>query len=249
MRQNCSGILALALGGLLATALGGGCCAQSEPLQTEIEGFFCTNEPVSHAICLLAKRSAIPINAVIDDVTDPMVTVSVQRATIGQILRNLLEQHPGHDPYEESGTVLILPGWLFHKEVFPLTKKVSRFSFPYQSYKMRGETKYGCFFYLPENPALNIGFSPMRLNRKPNYSAFPYVRTFTNQSPLEILTTVSQEAKQSFYCYRLDNDFVKARNKEWADKKMGPTWWPNPDAPCYSVFWGTDWPGIRPKTD
>jgi hypothetical protein len=48
----------------------------------------------------------------------------------------------------------------------------------------------------------------------------------------------------SFFCYRLDKDSVKAQNRAWADKRM-PTWWPNPDAPCYTVFWGTGWYGVR----
>lgn len=241
-------ILATALANVVCLALVGNCDAEDDPLQTEIQGFFCTNAPASHAICLLAKRSSIPINAVIDDVTDPTVTISAQRATVGKILNDLLAARLGHDSYEEDGVILILPGWLFHKEVLPLTKKLSKFSVTcrsYQSQSAQGQTRYSYDFYLAGNPTLNIGFSPMRLNRKPDYSTFPYVRTFTNQSIVEILTTISKEEHQSFYCYRMDPDSVKARNKDIADRKMGPTWWPNPDAPCYSVFWGTDWPGLR----
>ena len=247
MRLSRFALFAFGLGSLSGVTLSERGFARSNALQAEVQSFFCTNEPVSHAISLLAKRSPVLINAVIDDVTDPIVTISRQRATVGGILTDLLEHHPGHEPYDESSTILILPDSLVHKEVFPLTKRLSSFSVTYHSYQMRGQTRYGCDFYLPGNPTLNIGFSPVSSSWIPDYPTFPHVRAFTNQSIVEILTAISKEEKKSFYCYRLSNDFVRAQNKDWADRKVGPTWWPNPDVPCYSVFWGTAWPGVRPQ--
>jgi hypothetical protein len=226
------------------------CSGQGDPLQTEIQSFCYTNEPVSHLMCLLAKRSPVPINVVIDDMSDPAVTITMQKATIKAVLADLLLHHPGHKPHEERGTIMVFPDSLFGKETSPLTKKLAEFRVTYTSYQSRiaqGQIKYGCCFYLPENPDLNVGLSPMRLNRKPDCPTFPYVRAFQNRSVLEILTDISKEGGQSFYCYRMDPADVKARNKSIAERHMGPTWWPKPDAPCYAVIWGTDWSGVRPQ--
>jgi hypothetical protein len=246
MHKYTFAILAAISSTILYSSLDGKCYAQSNVLQTEIQGFFLTNVPVSHAICLLAKRSPIPIDAVIDDWNDPLVTISVERATIGAILRELLAHHPNHGFREESGTILVLPDSLFHREVPPLTKRLSKFNVTYQSYQMRGRERYACVFYLLNNPQLNIDFAAVLLSQKPNYSAFPHVRTFENQSIVDILTAISKEGAISFYCYRMDPSFVKARNKDADDEKKA-TWWPNPDAPCYSVIWGTNWYGERPS--
>jgi hypothetical protein len=226
------------------------CLAQTGVLETVVNSFCYTNEPVSHLICLLAKRSPILLNAVVDDISDPVLTISEQRATIGDILRELLIHHPGHELHEESGTILVLPKWLSRDESFPLTNRLREFGVTYRSYQSHidhGETRYWCDFYLPENPELNVGFSPVRVKGEQDHTSFPYVRSFRDRSILEILTAISQENGQSFYCYRMDPADVKARNKSIADRHMGPTWWPKPDAPCYAVIWGTDWSGIRPS--
>jgi hypothetical protein len=136
MCRNRFSILTAVLGTLLCLSLGGKCYSQSNVLQTEIQGFFLTNEPVSHAICLLAKRSPIPINAVIDDLNDPAVTISAERATIGGVLRELLAYHPGHDLREESGTILILPDRFWHREAAPFTKKLSKFNATYRLWRI-----------------------------------------------------------------------------------------------------------------
>ncbi|MGO9610571.1 MAG: hypothetical protein ACLPT4_13110, partial [Verrucomicrobiia bacterium] len=148
-----------------------------------------------------------------------------------------------------SGLILILPDALLHKQVFPLTQKLTKFTitcYSHNSISETGRTVYLYRFEHPENPALNISLVGLGLSGKPDYFSFPHERTFENQSILEILTTISSEEKKSFFCYRKDKDFVNAKNKEWADKKI-PTWWPNPDAPCYSLFWGTAWYGVRGK--
>ncbi|MGA2222209.1 MAG: hypothetical protein ABSH21_10650 [Verrucomicrobiia bacterium] len=246
-----SSVIGFVLWGIiLGNGMQGRCSAETELLQSEIRDFCHTNIPVSHAICLLAKQSPVPIDAVIDDTNDPPVTISVEKATIAEILQQLLPQHPGHHPHERSGVVLILPDWLLDKQVFPLTQKVTKFNitcYSHNSMYETGRTVYLYRFDPPENPALNISLGALGLSGKPDYSTFPHERTFENQSIVEILTAISSEQKKSFFCYRHDKDFVKAKNKEWAERKMGPTWWPNPDAPCYSVFWGTAWYGVRGK--
>ena len=239
------GIVALAV--ILGNGEGGWCSAATEHLQTVIQDFCHTNIPVSHAICLLSKQSPVPIDAVIEDTNDPPVTICEEKATIGEILQKLLTQHPGHHPHGQSGAVLVLPDWLLDKQVFPLTQKVTKFNitcYSHNSISEAGRTVYFYRFDDPENPVLNISLGALGASRKPDYSNFPHVRTFENRSIVEILTGISSEQKQSFFCYRLNNNFVRAQNKEWAEKKM-LTWWPNPDAPCYSIFWGTAWTGVR----
>jgi len=222
--------------------------AEPPYLQNTVRDFCYTNMPVSHVICLLAKKSPVPIDAVIDDTNDPPVTISEEKTTVAEILQKLLSLHPGHHPHEQSGVILILPDWLLDKQVFPLTDKLARFSTTFNLAPVAPDSKQTiatCDFFPSNNPDLNISIPVFGLSRKPNYSSFPHVRTFENQSILKILTTISSEQNMSFFCYRLDKDFVKAQNKTWAEKKMGPTWWSKPDEPCYSVFWGTGWYGVR----
>ncbi len=234
------------LSGLLGAAVTVNCYSQTNVLQTEIQDVSYTNVPVSHAICLLAKQSPVPIDAIIDDTNDPPVTIFVEKATIAEILQKLLLQHPGHHAHEQSGLILILPDGLFNKQVFPLTQKLTKFDITCYSHNSISETGLTVYLYRfdhPENPALNVSLGALGVSRNPNYATFPHVRTFENQSIVEILTTISLEEKKSFYCYRLDKDFVKAQNKEWAEKKMGPTWWPDPTRlviRCFGERLGTE---------
>ena len=206
MLRRSSVIGIIVWGIILGSGRQGRCAAETDLLQTEIRDFSYTNVPVSHAICLLAKHSTVPIDAVIDDTNDPPVSISVEKATIAEILQKLLVQHPGHHPHEQSGVVLILPDWLLDKQVFPLTQKVTKLNitcYSRNSISETGRTVYLYRFDHPENPALNIGLGALGASRKPDYSAFPHVRTFENQSIVEILTAISSEEKKSFFCYRL----------------------------------------------
>ncbi len=219
--------------------------AQSNLLQTGISGFFVTNVPTSHAICLLAKQSPVLINAVIDDTNDPPVTISAGRSTIGEILHELLVSHPAHAPHEGGdGAILILPDRFWQHQIEPFTKRLVKFDATYRLWKTRNGNLYGVDFYPPLG-SLNIQLSPTEISQPPNYASFPHVRTFTNQSIVAILTTIAKEGAGPFYCYREGPALVQEVNKETARQKK-TTWWPNPDAPCYSLIWGTKWYGKRP---
>ena len=85
------------------------CLAQTGILQTVVGSFSCSNVPVAVAVRNLSAYSPVPLNIVIDVLPQPNVSVSYQRATIGDILKGLLASLPEYETIPTNGTMLLLP--------------------------------------------------------------------------------------------------------------------------------------------
>jgi hypothetical protein len=227
----------LALIGLRSLPAG---AAETNPLETIVSNFSCSNVPVAVAVRNLSAQSPIPLNIVIDVIPQPVVTVAYGRASIGYMLKELLASLPNYATMQTNGTVLLMPKQLIGNDKSPLMWKLDRFPVLYRSMiYMSGATNYVCDFYYGDHPELNVAFNGMlRVDeRTARLGPIPRVRTFKAMNLIEILTVLSGEEHQSWSLSRVWPGFVRDSIRRRAEDHTGPSQWSDPEAPCYAVFW------------
>ncbi|MGD1020754.1 MAG: hypothetical protein ABSA12_15685 [Verrucomicrobiia bacterium] len=249
------------------------CLAQTGVLQTVVNSFSCDSEPIAAAVRNLSPYSPVPLNIVIDVVPQPVVTVSYEQTTIGNILKGLLAPLPEYGIIPTNGTILLLPKQPITDSKSPLTRKLDRFSVVYYGYvRLSGETNFGTRatrlltngagvylpgetnyvgeFYHTGQPDLNVAFNGMLSVSwaTAKLGPIPRTRTFEGMNLIEILTVLSKEEHQSWSLSRVSPRFVAYNNRELVQEHTGPSPWPHPEAPCYAVFWRPSPPnhGERP---
>lgn len=202
----------------------------------EVSEFACTNLPVSQAIALLARKSPLPINCIIDATEEPRVSISLGRSSLGDTLREVLRPMTNYESLAKSGTVLVLPKGLIEDKACPLNHVIAQYSVTY--IPIGGTTNHGCLFPYASNTSL--AGATFDKPPPPSCKSFPATRHFENQSLLQILIAISSEWRESWSCGRVRPDFVRWYNNR--ERKAGvpisEMWWPDESAPCYWVEWG-----------
>ncbi|MDD2710814.1 MAG: hypothetical protein PHV34_22765 [Verrucomicrobiae bacterium] len=195
--------------------------------------FSCENTSLSDAISQLSSKSHVPINSIIDELTEPRITIPPHKGTASAFLDEIVAQAPAYGKSLRSGAILVCPKGLEGNAAFPLNQRFKKYDLKYSAYKRTtGKTVYRCEFIDQQGSSINVAMGAFILTDKPDYQDFSKIVNFENQTLLEILLSLSAKHEIWWCCAKLQPSYVHEANKRMVEKS-----WKNEDAPCYQVFW------------
>ena len=213
----------------------------AEVLDGQLVQFACTNVSISQAIISLARHSPVPINIVIADSSEPVITVSLTEVTIGAALKAIISAAPGYVIMETNQTIVVSGVSPKDYSQHPLSQLVDQLDVKYQDLR-QDSPSYPAFSCLFSNSlkTMNILLQSFSTKRTPSIRNFPSTRSFHGQNLFDILNQVSKDMNASWCFYQITPQYAKDLNRMYNmySNPMSGAWRFNEFSPAYCVTWG-----------
>ena len=202
-----------------------------------VNDYSCTNKSVSSALRSLSIKSGIVINCIIDQIEEPLVTMSCHNVTIGEILDRIMIGMTNYEVMVGKESLLVCPKGILRDNSFILNHSipecvVSNYWLPDDNCMI---------FEIDPKPfiPLNIALmGPLYVLTKSNTTSSSS-RIFTNHTLLSVLTSLSEEGHTSFFLSRVRPTHIQKYNADERKDGLNQSWWPNRNAPGYCLSWRT----------